>query len=395
MFSLLIGIVYLAFISLGLPDSLLGAGWPVMHLDLDTAVSASGYLCIIISLCTIASSLLSEHVTHKFGTGRVTAVSVVLTAGAMLGFSFSSSFWMLCLLAVPYGFGAGAIDSALNNYVALHLSSRHMSWLHCCWSLGALISPVIMGQALTGANSWRGGYRTVSFIQFGLAAVMFAAIPLWQKMAGKNVNGKTEEVPDVPLTPAGVLRLPGTKMMFLGFFCYIMIETFPMSWASTYFVSVYALDADLAASLASLFYIGMTASRALTGFLTRKFSDRQLIRAGAMAVAAASLLIVFRFDSYLPAAVGFALVGFGCGPVYPCITHSTPANFGAQYSGSVIGVQMAFAYFGSTFTPLLFGKLAQATTFRLLPFGILLLSLCVFALTESTNRIVDKNRAQS
>ena len=393
MASLLIAIIYLAFISLGLPDSLLGSAWPVMHLDLDAAVSAAGYLSIIISLCTIASSLLSERVTHKFGTGRVTAVSVFLTAGAMLAFSFSRSFWLLCLFAVPYGFGAGAIDSALNNYVALHLSSRHMSWLHCCWSIGAMISPVIMGQALAGPHSWRGGYRTVSFIQFGLTVVMLLAIPLWQKMAGKRENAR--EVSDVPLTPAGVLRLPGTKVLFFGFFCYIMIETLPMSWASTYFVSVYRLDADRAATLASLFYLGMTVSRAVTGFLTRRFSDRQLIRAGSLAVAAASLLIVFKFDSYVPAAVGFALVGFGCGPVYPCITHATPANFGAEYSGSVIGVQMAFAYLGSTFSPLLFGKLAQATTFRLLPFGVLLLALLVFVLTEATNRIVDKQHAKA
>lgn len=384
---LLTAIIYLAFISLGLPDSLLGAAWPVMHAELGASVSWAGIVSLVISVCTIASALLTNKLVSKIGTPLVVAFSVFLTAGAMLAFSFAGAFWHLCLFAVPYGFGAGAIDTALNNYVAKHLAARHMSWLHCCWGIGAVVGPYVMGYCLTGQSGWHGGYRIIAAIQFVLALIMFLSLPLWKN--GKGAPAAEEEK-EIALPLRRVFRLRGVGFVLLAGLFYFAIEQLPIVWASTYFSDVYTLQEDTAAFLASLFYIGIAVSRAVCGFFSAKAGDRRLIRWGAAVVICAAVLIAIPFRSFIPAAIGFVAVGLGCGPIFPSMLHATPSNFGKQYSGSVIGVQMAFAYCGMTFTPILFGKIAEATTVRLLPFGIMLLAALVLVLTELLNRTVAK-----
>lgn len=388
--SLLIAVIYLAFISLGLPDSLLGAAWPVMHRELGANVSWAGVVTMIISVCTIASALSTDKLAAKMGTPLVVACSVLLTAAAMLAFSLSSTFWQLCLFAVPYGLGAGAIDTSLNNYVAKHLAARHMNWLHCCWGVGAVVGPYVMGACLTGAGGWQSGYLVISLVQFALTLVMFLSIPLWKREKGEGAGQKETAL---PLRQTFLLK--GAVFVFLAGLFYFAIEQLPIVWASTYFSEVYALETDTAAFLASLFYIGIAVSRAVSGFFAEKAGDRNMIRIGTGIVigGAALIAVALPFGAFAPAVAGFIAVGLGCGPIFPCMLHATPTNFGAAHSGSVIGVQMAFAYCGMTFTPILFGKLAEATTIRLLPFGVALLAGLVLLFTELLNRSVDKRRA--
>lgn len=390
MIGLLIAVIYLAFISLGLPDSLLGAAWPVMHAELGASVSWAGIVTVIISVCTILSALMTDKLVAKAGTPVVTAVSVLLTAAAMLAFCFAAEFWQLCLFAVPYGLGAGAIDTALNDYVAKHLSSRHMSWLHCCWGIGATVGPYVMGYCLTGAHGWHGGYFIISMMQFALTLVMFLSVPLW-----KNKNAAASEQSEKRSLPLKqTFALKGAAFAFCAGLFYFSIEQLPIVWASTYFNTVYLLSAETSAFLASLFYIGITVSRAACGFFADKVGDKNMIRGGAVAVLVAAVLIAVAIPirSYIPAVIGFAAVGLGCGPIFPCLIHAAPSNFGESNSGSVIGVQMAFSYFGMTFTPLLFGKLAEATTIKLLPFGVILFAALVLLFTELMNAAVAKTR---
>lgn len=388
MASLFIAVIYLAFISLGLPDSLLGSAWPVMHTELGASLSSAGVISLIISLSTIISALFSNQLVTRIGAPLVTALSVLLTALAMLSFSFAGAFWQLCLLAVPYGLGAGAIDTTLNNYTAKHLKARHMNWLHCCWGIGASVGPYVMGFCLSGENSWRGGYLAISIVQFVLTLIMFLSLPLWKKTAEQN---GTEEK-EIALPPQKTLCLKGALCLFLAGLFYFAIEQLPIVWASTFFTEVYSLNSETAAFLASLFYIGITAGRLLSGFFSEKAGDKRMVRIGLFVVLAGAALIALSlpFASFLPALIGFLLVGVGCGPVFPCLIHAVPNNFGAQYSGSVIGLMMAFSYTGMTFTPLLFGELAEAVTIKLLPFGVALLALLVLLFTELMNRAVKR-----
>ena len=359
MVSLLLAVIYLAFISLGLPDSLLGSAWPVMHVELGAPLSAMGAVTMIISAGTVVSSLASDLLTRKFGTGLVTAVSVLLTAGAMIGFSFAGAFWVLCLIAVPYGLGAGGVDAALNNYVALHYQSRHMSWLHCFWGVGTIVSPFIMSACLTGAQGWAGGYRIVSYIQFALVAVLFCSLPLWKKPAPQELSKK-------PLTLPQTLRLKGVAFMLFGFFAYSAVEATAMNWASSYLTEFRGVSAERAAMFASLFFIGITAGRLLSGFVSEKLGDRTLIRVGVGVIVVGIVLIALPVQTDGCALAGFVVVGLGCAPVYPCIIHSTPALFGAEKSQAMIGMQMAFAYIGGLASPL-FGALIGATSVLILP----------------------------
>lgn len=388
MVSLLIAVIYLAFVSLGLPDSLLGAAWPVMHTDVGASVSSAGIITMIISVCTIASALLTGKLVSRLGTPIITAVSVFLTATAMLAFSFSAAFWQLCVFAIPYGFGAGAIDIAINNYVSKHLASRHMNWLHCCWGIGAVAGPYVMGYCLAGESSWHGGYLIISILQFILTLILFLSIPLWKRKAGNKAV--IEEEVEVSLPLRQTFRLKGALFAFFAGLFYFAIEQLPIVWASTYFNEVYLLEAETAAFLASLFYIGIVVSRAVCGFFSEKAGDKLMIRGGAVIVLAASALIAIAIPigSYIPAVIGFIAVGLGCGPIFPSLLHSAPNNFGKKYSGAVMGVQMAFAYCGMTFTPFLFGKLAEAATIKLLPIGVALLTALVLLLTELLNRAV-------
>ncbi len=375
MLQLLLPIIYLAFISLGLPDSLLGSAWPSMYPLLGVPVSYAGILSMIISFGTIVSSLNSDRLTRALGAGKVTAISVGMTAAALFGFSISTQFWMLCLWAVPYGLGAGSVDAALNNYVALHYESRHMSWLHCMWGIGTMVSPMVMGRVLAGGGPWTAGYRYIALFQIALTAVLFLSLPLWQKRTDETAEGGT--APQA-LSLGQVFRLPGAKEVMLCFFCYCALETTAGLWASSYLTLTRGVAADTAASFASLFYIGITAGRAACGFLTLKLSDTQMIRLGqgVLAVGVAALLVP---GPQLLALAGLVLVGVGCAPIYPSIIHATPDHFGADRSQAVIGIQMASAYVGNLVMPPLFGLLANNITPALFPFYLLaLLVLMVF-----------------
>ena len=377
MTALLLGVIYLSFISLGLPDSLLGSAWPMMYGAFGVPVSFAGVISVIISLGTIVSSLQSDRLTRALGTGKVTALSVGLTALALFGFSVSSSFWMLCLWAIPYGLGAGSVDASLNNYVALHYASRHMSWLHCMWGVGASVGPAIMGYALAGGQGWPMGYRYISLIQIALTAVLLFSLPLWKGRA-QAPNGAGE---GRPMKLHEVLAIPGAKAVMLTFFCYCAVEGTAGLWASSYLVLQRGVAAETAAGFASLFYLGITAGRAASGFLTLKFNDTQMIHIGQVILLTGilALLLPLGQDAAL---AGFVLLGLGCAPIYPSIIHSTPAHFGAERSQAVIGVQMACAYVGGCVMPPLFGFLASRITVALLPFYLLALALLMVAMHE-------------
>ena len=383
MYSFLLALIYLAFISLGLPDSLLGAGWPVMHTELGVSVSFMGIISMVISGGTIVSSLLSDKLTHKFGTRAVTVTSVLLTVAALFGFSFSGSFSMLIIFAVPYGLGAGAIDAALNNYVALHYKAKHMSWLHCFWGVGAIISPFIMSFALKNLN-WNSGYRIVGFIQLAIALLLLVTLPVWKI----NKTESTADTKRVGLTAA--LKIKGVPSLLIGFFAYCAAEATAMYWASTYFTEVKGISGDRAASFAALFYIGITLGRFASGFITERLGDRRMILLGTGILACGIMILLIPVQSYMTAFAAFLVIGFGCAPIYPCIIHSTPANFGAENSGAIIGIQMASAYVGSTFIPPLFGLLGNAVGFSVMPVYLLAFFALMIIMTEATFRITGK-----
>ena len=379
MVSLLLPVIYLAFISLGLPDSVLGAAWPSMYGELGAALSWAGVVSMIVSLGTIVSALCSERLTLRLGPGGVTAVSVLLTAVALLGFSLSGQFWQLCLWAVPYGLGAGSVDAALNNCVALHYKSRHMSWLHCMWGLGASAGPVIMGRALAG-GSWQGGYRTIALLQFALTAVLLLSLPLWKRPQA-NVEGAEFKPHPIP----ELLRRPGVPQVLVCFFCYCALESTAGMWAASYCTLVRGIDAGTAARWASLFYVGITVGRGVSGFLTMKVNDQNMIRLGQALIAAGTVLIL------LPAGqgtlfAGLITVGLGCAPIYPSIIHETPLNFGREVSMSMTGLQMATAYVGTCLVPPAFGLLAQYVTPALYPWALAAILVLMFAMAESLHR---------
>ena len=378
MIHLLLAVIYLSFISLGLPDSLLGSAWPVMHIQLGTPMSWAGIVAVIISIGTVVSSLQSDRLTRRLGPGVVTAFSVGMTAAALFGFSFSTSFWMLCLWAVPYGLGAGSVDAALNNYVALHYASRHMSWLHCRWGLGAAIGPYVMGLALSGGAGWAMGYRYIGIIQIALTAILAASLPLWRVHKGAAAEAEAQSAP--PLTLPQVFRIPGAKQIMAAFFCYCALEQTAILWASTYLNQHKGIPAETAAGYAGMFFIGITAGRALSGFLTMKLSDPQMIRLGQGIIALGILAMLLPLHEYVTLA-GLVLVGLGCAPIYPCVIHSTPDHFGADKSQAVIGVQMASAYVGNCVMPPLFGLIAAHISAALLPVYLLAI-LAVMVLTH-------------
>ncbi|MBD5551225.1 MAG: MFS transporter [Lachnospiraceae bacterium] len=373
MFHLLLAIIYLAFISLGLPDSLLGSAWPVMYQEFSVPVSYAGAISMIISAGTIISSLQTDRLTKKLGTGKVTAFSVLLTAVSLFGFSISHSFFALCLWAVPYGLGAGCVDASLNNYVALHYASRHMSWLHCMWGLGASLGPYIMGYALSGGQSWNMGYRYIAMLQVILTAILLFSLPLWKKQS--TIGENTEDargVQNEPLSLAQIFRIPGAKEVIITFFCYCALEQTTGLWASSYLVLHWGIGSETAANFASMFYIGITGGRALSGFLTMKLNDEQMIRLG-QAVIMLGIVLLFLPFGQGTALLGLIVVGVGCAPVYPSIIHSTPEHFGADKSQAMIGVQMAAAYVGSCLMPPVFGLIANHINVALYPVYLLLI----------------------
>ena len=383
MFHLLLAIIYLAFISLGLPDALLGSAWPTMYTEFGVPVSYAGIISMIIALGTIISSLQSDRLTRRFGTGKVTAVSVGITAAALLGFSFTHSFWLLCLWAVPYGLGAGSVDASLNNYVALHYKSRHMSWLHCMWGVGATAGPYIMGFALSSGQKWNSGYLYIAVLQIILTGILVFSLPLWK---GRSAGGETDSAAEGKALSLGeIIRIPGAREIMLCFFCYCALEQTSGLWASSYLTLFKSIPAETAARFAGLFYIGITVGRALSGFLTMKLNDVQMIRLGQGIIAVGILTLFLPGPAFLSLA-GLILIGLGCAPVYPCIIHSTPAHFGADKSQAVIGVQMASAYIGTCIMPPIFGLIASHISVGLFPLYLLLILIIMFIMHELLTR---------
>ena len=383
MVSLLLAIIYISFISLGLPDALLGASWPTMYLEFGVPVSYAGIVSVTICLGTIVSSLLSDRLTRKFGTGVVTAVSVAMTALALLGFSFTRSYWMLLVWAIPYGIGAGGVDASLNNYVALHYASRHMSWLHCMWGVGAATGPYILGFALSQGQNWNMGYRYIGLLQIVLTTILVFSIPAWKKrvFAESGDDGKSGEAMGL----AQILSIPGAKEVLLAFFCYCALETTAGLWASTYLVRHIGLDEERAASLASLFYIGITAGRAVSGFLTYRLNDENMIRLGQGIIVLGVAVMVLPLGE-VGSMVGLILIGLGCAPIYPCVIHSTPEHFGPENSQALIGVQMASAYFGSLVMPPVFGLICNHISASLLPVFLGVIVTVMIIMCEKLNR---------
>lgn len=390
MYSLLLAIIYVSFISLGLPDSLLGSAWPVMYGQFDVPLSYAGIITMIVSGGTIASSLLSDRLTRRFKAGLVTAVSVLMTALALFGFSVSGSVMSLCLWAVPYGLGAGAVDAALNNYVALHYNSRHMNWLHCFWGVGAAVSPYIMSYCLTRGFGWNSGYRSVAIIQTALTAVLFISLSLWKRTS--NDGGKA---PPAALSLRQILKIEGVPFILTAFFCYCALETTAGLWASSYLVRYRQIGAETAASFASLFFLGITFGRFISGFISEKAGDKRLIRYGSILIAIGVISIGLPVKSNLPALLGLVVAGLGCAPVYPSIIHSTPSNFGKERSQAIIGVQMASAYIGSTFMPPLFGIIAERISIGLYPLYLLFFAALMLLMSELLNKTTAKSSKAS
>ncbi len=380
MTNLLIAIIYLAFISLGLPDAVFGGSWPTVYQEFGVPVSFAGIVTVIISLGTIVSSLMSDRMTYKFGTGKVTAASVAMTAIALFGFSMSHSFIELCLWAIPYGLGAGGVDASLNNYVAVHYSSRIMSWLHCMWGVGAMTGPYILGIVLTGGGIWNEGYRVIAILQTILTVGLVVSLPLW-KNRETIVNEHGEEVPAAALSMKEIFAIKGAKEILIAFFCYCALEQTAGLWASSYMVLHKGVTEEVAATYASMFYIGMTVGRFLSGFITAKLNDKQMIRLG-MTILLIGILIVFLPLSEYIAGVGFVIIGLGCAPIYPCIIHSTPDIFGADKSQAIVGVQMASAYVGALLMPSVFGILANHITVALLPMYLCVILVLMVVMYE-------------
>lgn len=389
MLTFLLIIIYLAFINLGLPDSLLGSAWPTMRLDLNMPLSAAGIVSMLITGATIISSFLSGRVVKRFGTGIVTFVSVLLTALSILGFSVTSSFYWLLILAVPLGLGGGAVDSALNNFVALNYKAKHMSWLHCFWGIGATAGPYIMSMFLSERSGWRRGALTISIVQFSVLIVLFFTLPLWKKAIPAPV--------DIPCDSSdkskkvNLYSIPHVRIVLVSFFCCCAIEATTGLWGSSFLVNSKGIPSDQAARWVSTFYLAITIGRLLSGFVLVKLSSANLIRIGQILIAVGILMFILplQFPAYM---LGFIFIGLGCAPIFPCMLHDTPKRVGNNLSQSMIGIQMAFAYMGSTVLPPIFGFLASAFGTSILPVYLLLQLGIMFFSLEKTNRLLKAER---
>ena len=379
MFSLLLALIYVSFISLGLPDSLLGSAWPQMQESLGVSLSLGGVISFLITASTILSSLMSHRAIQRFGTGGVTMCSVAMTAIALFGFSLSDSFFALCLWAIPYGLGAGSVDAALNNFVALHCKAKHMSWLHCFWGIGATGGPYIMGLCLSRGMGWQAGYRTISFLQMALTLILLLSLPLWKKQELPLSGGETVR----PQTPqwGKLLKRPGVKAALTAFFFYSALELTTGLWGSSYMVAVRGISPETAAKWISLFYLGITAGRFFSGFLTLRFSDDAMVRLGEITAIVGILLILLPLHN-LFLCLGLILTGLGCAPIYPSLLHATPQRFGKSLSQSLMGTQMAISYLGSTTMPPVSGFLSEKISMGLYPILLLVFALCMTILTE-------------
>ena len=375
----LLMMIYLSFISLGLPDSMLGSAWPAMNVSLNAPLWGAGLVQMLISFCTIISSLNSTKLIRRFGTGKLTAISVATTALALLGFSLAKNYAFLLLMAVPLGLGAGAVDAGLNNYVALHCEAKHMSWLHCFWGVGTIIGPMILSAVLRVGGSWATGYRAVGLIQCAVSALLFATLGMW-----KCGNIQQEEHGAKTLSVWEVLSLPGAKAGMVTFLCYCAVESTLGLWGATYISQVRGVDEATAASFGAMFYIGITAGRAISGFMAMKLLPKQMVRVGQALLALGCIFMMIPAGSTL-SGIGLVVCGLGCAPIYPNIIQDTPVNYGTENSQAAIGVQMAFAYVGSTFLPSIFGALAGVGGYGLLPYfaiGICVLMTVLFGIQK-------------
>lgn len=381
MVQLLLVIIYIAFISLGLPDSLLGSAWPSMYAGLNVPVSYAGIISMIIAGGTIISSLSSAKLIRKFDIGPVTVVSVAMTAAALLGFSCSHSFWQLCFWGIPYGLGAGSVDAGLNNFVALHYKSRHMSWLHCFWGIGATAGPYMMGLCLTNGLKWNAGYQSIGFIQVILVICLVLSLPLWKVKVNSNSSITHEQI---SLSLKETIKIPGAGAILTAFFCYCALETTTGLWASSYMVLQKEIKSESAAKWAALFYFGITIGRFICGLITDKLGDKFMVRCGQCIAGFGTLLLWIPFGETITL-IGLVLVGTGCAPIYPSLLHETPENFGAENSQSIMGLQMACAYMGSTFMPPLFGIIADYISIRYYPAYLMVFLVLMFVMAEKMN----------
>jgi fucose permease len=388
MMTALLVIIYMSFISLGLPDSILGAAWPVMSVELGAPLSMAGVLAMVVAGGTIASSLLSERVIRRFGTGLVTACSVMLTAVALLGIAISQSLVWLFVLAIPMGLGAGSVDAALNNYVALHYKAKHMNWLHCFWGVGATTGPIIMAAYIARQGGWKLGYTTIGIIQAVLDVILFATLPLWRKASSDGEH--TEEHHQNSQKIFSAVKAPGVKSAMLVFFAYCAFEGTAGLWGSSYLVSVKGLSPETAAQWISLYYLGITAGRFISGFISMKLSNTSMIRLGMVIIGVGLLGILLPLGNAV-LQVGFVMIGLGCAPIFPSMLHETPTRFGKSVSQKLVGLQMASAYVGATLMPPAFGAIAQYIDMSLFPFFLLLMLLIMLVLSENLNHAVSKN----
>ena len=379
MYSLLIAVIYLIFISLGLPDSLLGYGWPAMHAAFSVPSSYAGYVSMAISFMTIISALLSPIMIKRFHTKWIVIVSIFLTVMGLIGFSISTSYAMLFVFAVPYGMGAGAIDASVNHYVANNYSGSVMNFLHCFYGVGAVISPNIMAVALSKA-SWNEGYRWTAYIQIFILLICIISLPLWKKNESDS-NKQEEEVARI----REALKRPGVVLTLIAFFAYCSGEATCFLWTSSYFAGVKeGLTDHLIASFGSLIFGGLMLGRLISGFVSNRLGDRMLIRIGIFVEVVGILLVMIPVASFIPAAIGFVIIGTGMGPVYPAIQHMAPTNFGERYSAAVIGLQMASAYIGSTFMPMIFGNIQEKIGIGIMPFYLLIFAVLNIWMLERT-----------
>jgi fucose permease len=384
MITLLLIIIYIAFISLGLPDSMLGAAWPTIRTDLSLPMAGAGLISMIISGGTIVSSILSGKLIQKFGTGKLTLISVFMTAVALLGFSFSQNYVWLCLVAIPLGLGAGAVDAALNNFVALHFSARHMSWLHCFWGIGATAGPLIMSVAIANKGLWQKGYLTVAIIQICLVIILLVSLPLW-----KRFHEDVQQDTIIENQSQNVLRLPGIRPALISFFCYCALETTAGLWGASYLVQAKGVSTNVAAGWIAIYYLGITIGRLINGFITAKWSNPALIRGGQFIIGIGAILLLISNQSYVNL-LGLILIGMGCAPIYPSMLHETPVRFGKNNSSKLMGVQMAFAYIGSTMVPPIIGVLAGLIGIEFYPIIILVILIGMIVSSELINRVVTR-----
>lgn len=385
--SLLLPVIYLTFVSLGLPDSLLGSAWPVMYPELSAPVAAQSALSMLISACTIVSSLATAKLVRRWGTGRLVATSVGLTAAAILGFSACKEFWQLVALAVPYGLGAGAIDSSLNNYVAIHYGPRHMSWLHCCWGIGTSVGPVAMGWALAGPMSWHGGYLVIGIAQAVITAVLFCSLPLWKRSAGEKDEGESASNGATEKPGYGaLLRLPGAGVVIASFGCYSALESSCGLWIASLLVLARGVGEAQAASMVALFYLGITAGRFLAGVVADRIAGPQMIRIGQGVIALGIAALAAGGSDTAVLSIAIALIGLGCAPIYPSIVALTPSRFGEAASQGMVSLQMACAYVGSTFFPPVCALVVGTGGAALLPSLYAVVLAAMIALAELANR---------